>query len=84
MDEISWADFEKIGLRVGTILEVLDFPEAKKPAYKLKVDFGKWGIKWSSAQITRHYTKSELIDRQVIGVLNFRRNRSPIFIQSSW
>lgn len=75
MDEISWADFEKVALRVGTILEVLDFPEAKKPAYKLKVDFGKFGIKCSSAQITRHYTKDDLIGKQIIGVLNFPKKQ---------
>lgn len=75
MNEISWADFEKVALRVGTVLEVLDFPEARKPAYKLKVDFGKLGIKWSSAQITGHYTKDELIGRQLIGVLNFPKKQ---------
>jgi len=75
MEEISWADFEKVSLRVGTIIEVLDFPEARKPAYKLKVDFGKLGIKWSSAQITRLYTKNELIGRQIIGVLNFPKKQ---------
>lgn len=71
MQLISWADFEKIELRVGTILEVLDFPKAKKPAYKLKIDFGVFGIKWSSAQITKHYAKESLIGRQVIAVVNF-------------
>lgn len=75
MDEISCADFERVLLRVGTILEVLDFPEARKPAYKLKVDFGLLGIKWSSAQITRHYAKHELIGRQIIGVLNFPKKQ---------
>ena len=71
METIGWNDFEKIELRAGTILEVLDFPQARKPAYKVKVDFGPLGIKWSSAQITKHYTKEELPGRQVIGVLNF-------------
>ena len=71
MEEITWADFEKVALRAGTVLEVLDFPEARKPAYKLKVDFGDLGVKWSSAQITKHYTGPELIGRQIIGVLNF-------------
>lgn len=75
MQEINWADFEKVALRVGTILEVLDFPEAKKPAYKIKADFGVLGIKWSSAQITVHYSKSELIGRQIIGVLNFPKKQ---------
>lgn len=71
MQSISWADFEKIELRVGTILEVLDFPKAKKPAYKLKIDFGSFGVKWSSAQITQHYPKESLIGRQIVAVINF-------------
>lgn len=71
MEQINWSDFEKVELRAGTILEVLDFPEARKPAYKLKVDFGPLGIKWSSAQITKHYTKEELIGKQVVAVINF-------------
>jgi tRNA-binding protein len=73
---ISWDDFEKVELRAGTVLEVLDFPEARKPAYKLKVDFGEeFGIRWSSAQITKHYTKEELIGRQIIGVVNFPKKQ---------
>ncbi len=75
MEEINWDDFEKVELRVGTILDVLDFPEARKPAYKIKADFGDLGVKWSSAQITRHYTKSELKGRQVIGVMNFPKKQ---------
>ncbi len=71
METITWHDFEKVELRAGTILEVLDFPGARKPAYKIKVDFGPFGEKWSSAQITKHYTKEELIGRQVLGVINF-------------
>ena len=71
METIAWHDFEKVELRVGTILEALDFPLARKPAYKVKVDFGPLGIKWSSAQITKHYTKDELIGRQILGVVNF-------------
>ena len=73
--EISWQDFEKIELRVGTILEVLDFPEARKPAFKIKVDFGEFGIKWSSAQITFHYQKEDLLGKQITGVLNFPKKR---------
>jgi len=80
MEEISWSDFEKVALRVGTVLEVLDFPEARKPAYKLKVDFGEYGIKWSSAQITKHYSKEDLIGRQVIAVLNFPKKQIANFI----
>jgi tRNA-binding protein len=71
MEQISWADFEKVELRVGTILSVEDFPEARKPAYKITADFGEFGIKKSSVQITKHYTKEELIGKQVIGVINF-------------
>jgi|SRR5215467_8254837 len=68
---ISWDDFEKIEMRVGTITEVSDFPKAKKPAYKLTVDFGLIGIKKSSAQITHLYNKDELLGKQVIAVVNF-------------
>ncbi|MNL02366.1 tRNA-binding protein YgjH [compost metagenome] len=75
MEEISWNDFEKVELRVGTILEVLDYPEARKPAYKVKVDFGELGIKMSSAQITAHYTKEELLGKQIVGVVNFPRKQ---------
>lgn len=71
MQPISWSDFEKVELRVGTILEVLNFPKAKKPAYKLQIDFGELGIKWSSAQITKHYTKESLVGKQVVAVINF-------------
>ncbi|MGZ3757044.1 MAG: tRNA-binding protein [Mucilaginibacter sp.] len=78
--EITWADFEKVALRVGTILEVVDFPEARKPAYKVKVDFGEFGIKWSSAQITRHYSKEELVGRQIVGVVNFPKKQIANFM----
>lgn len=75
MQEITWGDFEQVELRVGTILEVFDFPEARKPAYKLKVDFGPFGVKMSSAQITRHYTKEELPGIQIVGVINFPKKQ---------
>ncbi|SER92879.1 tRNA-binding protein [Pedobacter rhizosphaerae] len=75
MQEITWGDFEKVELRVGTILEVFDFPEARKPAYKLKVDFGPFGVKMSSAQITKHYTKEELPGTQIVGVTNFPKKQ---------
>ena len=70
MSSITWSDFERVDIRAGTILEVLDFPKAKKPAYKIKVDFGSFGIKWTSAQVTKHYLKEQLINRQVLGVIN--------------
>ena len=75
MEQINWSDFEKVELRAGTILEVFDFPEARKPAYKVKVDFGPFGIKMSSAQITRHYTKEELVGQQIIGIINFPKKQ---------
>jgi tRNA-binding protein len=71
MPTIEWQDFEKIDIRVGTILEVSDFPKAKKPAYILTIDFGDLGIRKSSAQITHFYEKQELIGKQVMAVVNF-------------
>ena len=76
MEEISWADFEKVELRVGTIVAVYDFPEARKPAYQLQIDFGQEvGIRKSSAQITVLYTKEELIGRQIVAVVNFPKKQ---------
>lgn len=75
MKEIAWSDFERVDLRVGTIIEVFDFPEARKSAYKVRVDFGDFGIKMSSAQITKHYKKEELVGRQIVGVLNFPKKQ---------
>jgi tRNA-binding protein len=69
--QISWHDFEMVELRVGTIVEAQEFPEARKPAYKLRVDFGEFGIKKSSAQVTVLYSPSDLIGKQVIAVTNF-------------
>lgn len=72
MKEISWSDFEKVVLCTGTVIDVADFPKAKKPAYIVTVNFGDdIGIKKSSAQITDLYTKDELIGKQIIGVVNF-------------
>lgn len=68
---ITWGDFEKINICAGTIIEAADFPNARKPAYQLTIDFGPLGIKRSSAQITHHYNKEELIGKQVVAVLNF-------------
>ncbi len=80
MEIINWNDFEKVELRVGTILEAADFPEARKPAFKVKVDFGEFGIRWSSAQITKHYTKEELPGRQIVGVINFPKKQIANFM----
>jgi tRNA-binding protein len=75
MDTITWHDFEQVELRIGTILEAIEFPEARKPAFKVRVDFGEFGIKWSSAQITKHYTLDQLPGRQIIGVINFPKKQ---------
>ena len=69
---ITWDDFEKIDIRAGTIIEVTDFPKAKKPSYQLTIDFGEMGIKKSSAQITGLYKKEELPGKQVVAVVNFQ------------
>jgi tRNA-binding protein len=68
---INWDDFEKIDIRSGTIVEVNDFPKAKKPAYRLSIDFGDLGVKQSSAQVIHHYTKEDLTGKQVVAVVNF-------------
>lgn len=79
--QITWTDFEKIDIRVGTILEVNDFPEARNPAYQLHIDFGKeLGIKKSSAQITKRYSKDDLIGKQIIAVINFPKKQIANFM----
>ena len=78
---ISWHDFEKVEMRVGTILEVQDFPKANKPAYQLTIDFGsELGIKKSSAQITKRYAKEELLGKQIIAVVNFPKKQIADFM----
>lgn len=68
---LTWEDFEKVDIRTGTIIEVNDFPKARKPAYQLTIDFGELGIRKSSAQIVTLHTKEELIGKQIVAVVNF-------------
>ena len=77
---ISWEDFEKLDIRTGTIIEALPFEKAKKPAYKLKIDFGRYGIKNSSAQITTLYKLNDLVGKQIVAVVNFPPKQIANFI----
>jgi tRNA-binding protein len=73
---LSWEEFEKVEMRIGTILEANDFPEARKPAYQLTIDFGnEIGIRKTSAQITKRYNKEELIGKQIVAVMNFPKKQ---------
>ena len=79
--DLSWSEFERVEMRVGTILEVHDFPEARKPAFQLKIDFGSLiGIRKTSAQITKRYSKGELVNRQIVAVVNFPTKQIGKFI----
>jgi len=71
VNQITWDDFAKVDIRVGRIVQADDFPQARKPAYKLRIDFGELGVKSSSAQITTHYNREELVGRLVLAVTNF-------------
>ncbi|MBZ9730151.1 tRNA-binding protein [Salegentibacter sp. JZCK2] len=74
--KISWKDFEKVEMRIGTIMEVSDFPEAKTPAFKMLIDFGdEIGMRKTSAQITRRYKKKDLLNRQIVAVVNFPKKQ---------
>jgi tRNA-binding protein len=79
-DNITFEEFTKVDIRMGTILEVNDFLKAKKPAYQLKIDFGDLGIKRSSAQITALYTKEALLNRQVSAIVNFKPKQIANFV----
>ena len=79
--ELTFADFEKVAMHIGTIIAVYDFPEARKPAYQLTIDFGEIiGVKKTSAQITQRYTKDCLIGRQIVAVVNFPKKQIGKFI----
>jgi tRNA-binding protein len=74
--DLTWNEFERTDMRIGTIIEVNDFPEARKPAFQLTIDFGsEIGIRKSSAQITKRYLKEELLNRQIVGVVNFPKKQ---------
>ena len=77
---ITFEDFTKVDLRIGTIIEVNDFPEARRPAYQIKIDFGNLGVKKTSAQITTVYTKEELLQKQVVAVVNFPKKQIGTFM----
>jgi tRNA-binding protein len=77
---IAWADFEKVDIRVGLVTDAQPFPEARKPAYRLTIDFGPLGVKRSSAQITRYYEPADLIGRHVVAVVNFPPKRIGPFL----
>ncbi|GGD02824.1 tRNA-binding protein [Hyunsoonleella pacifica] len=79
-ETISFEDFTKVDLRIGTIIEVNDFPEARHPAYQLTIDFGDLGIKKSSAQITTLYTKKDLLNKQIVAVVNFPKKQIAKFM----
>ncbi len=81
---LTWEEFEKIEMRVGTIIDVNDFPQARKPAYQLTIDFGtEIGILKSSAQITKRYQKEDLFDRQIIAVVNFPKKQIGKFMSAN-
>jgi tRNA-binding protein len=75
MAEITWDDFAKVDIRVGRIVQADDFPQAKKPAYRLRIDFGPLGVKTSSAQITKYYARADLVGKLVLAVVNFPPRR---------
>lgn len=77
---ISWAEFERVDMRVGVVVDAQDFPEARRPAYRLSIDFGSLGVKRSSAQITHRYTPRDLVGRRVVAVVNFPPKRIGPFL----
>ncbi|UMB60741.1 tRNA-binding protein [Lutibacter sp. A80] len=79
-NEITFKDFNKVDIRIGTIIEVADFPKAHKPAYQLTIDFGALGIKKSSAQITDLYTKDTLLNKKILAIVNFKKKQIANFL----
>ena len=77
---ITFDDFSKVDIRIGTIIDVTDFPKAHKPAYQLTIDFGELGIKKSSAQITDLYTKKDLLNKQIVAIINFKKKQIANFL----
>ena len=77
---ITFDDFSKVDIRIGTIIDVTDFPKAHKPAYQLTIDFGELGIKKSSAQITDLYTKKDLLNKQIVAIVNFKKKQIANFL----
>ena len=77
---ISWEDFERVDMRVGVVVDAQEFPEARRPALKLQIDFGPLGVKRASAQVTRHYLPAALIGRRVVAVVNFPPKRIGPFV----
>jgi len=81
MNNLSWNDFKKVDIRVGTVIEVKDFPEARNPSYQLYIDFGEnIGIKKTSAQITKRYDKKDLMGKQIVAVINFPNKQIANFL----
>ena len=78
--DLTWAEFEKVDMRVGVVVDAQDFPEARRPAYRLWIDFGPLGVKRWSAQITAYYRAEELVGRSVIAVVNFPPKRIGAFV----
>lgn len=75
-NNLTWTEFEKVAMHVGTIINIADFPEARKPAFQLTIDFGEAiGIRKTSAQITKRYTKDDLLNRQIVAVVNFPKKQ---------
>lgn len=80
-DDLSWSEFERVEMRVGTIMTVSDFPEARKPAFQLQIDFGdEIGIRKTSAQITKKYDRTDLVGKQIIAVVNFPKKQIANFM----